>query len=216
MQMGAEATTKKAQNVAVCGHPAGSVYMKKWHWHTHPPATYRDIIIMLSQYELSYHVSSSGSPPLALVYADASDAEGRQSQTKQILPCNLFKLTALASNNAAQNRRCQFDASQSFARNGCPSVLPPPPFSPCKKSNYKLRNAVLSGAVSPQSSFYNCICREGGGESNVRKTDKCVGFQQQLDTLTMSESFFRSRYCLLQFMWNFTPQTSTLQHPVVL
>lgn len=133
MQMGAEATTKKALNVAVCGHPAGSVYMKKWHWHTHPPATYRDIIIMLSQYELSYHVSSSGSPALALVYADASDAEGRQSQTKQILPCKLFKLTALASNNAAQNRRCQFDASQSFARNGCPSVLPPPLFRLAKR-----------------------------------------------------------------------------------
>lgn len=57
----------------------------------------------MSLYELGYQVGSSRSPPLALVCADAPDAEGRQSQTKQIQPCNLFKQTALAPNNAAQN-----------------------------------------------------------------------------------------------------------------
>lgn len=38
---------------------------------------------MLALYEQSYQVSSSCSPPRALVYADASDAGGRKKKTAQ-------------------------------------------------------------------------------------------------------------------------------------
>lgn len=76
---------KDALNAADCGLPAGSVYVKRWHC-AHPPATYKDIIIMLAPYELSYQVGSSWSRPQAPVYADASDAWVRQWWTKTFLP----------------------------------------------------------------------------------------------------------------------------------
>lgn len=39
--------SNKALNAVDCGVPAGSVFVRRWHC-THPPATYRDIIIMLA------------------------------------------------------------------------------------------------------------------------------------------------------------------------
>lgn len=61
-----------------------AVYVKRWH-RAHPPATYRDIIIM-SLYEPSYQVGLSWSPPRGPVCADASDAGGRRWWKKKICP----------------------------------------------------------------------------------------------------------------------------------
>lgn len=45
--------SNKALNAVDCGVPAGSVFVRRWHC-THPPATYRDIIIMLALFEMNY------------------------------------------------------------------------------------------------------------------------------------------------------------------